>query len=128
MPKERIQWEDMPDHFIENWLSEYQLEQWPFASGEKHGLNRDKVEKIYTSIFECNIADPNEECPEPGTPIKKKLPKEPNLKILYDLLRKIECAVFDDERLIQIINNKGTSDSRTCEIGVRNINRFIKSL
>ncbi len=113
MIQDRIQWENIPDEMMERWLSAYELGKWPFNQGDKHAMNREKIAKIYSEIHRSD---------------KKRLPQDPYLKTLHNILHKSECAVFDDAKLKNNINNKETAVFKTCEIAVRDINGFIKSL
>ncbi len=114
MVQDRILWEDIPDTLIEKWVSDYKLDKWPFGSEDKHDLNRDKVERLYSEILKGGNSG--------------KLPKDKDLANLYDVLSKVRCAVFNDEKLIRYISQTTTSENRTCEFAVRDLNQFIESL
>ena len=128
MLKDRIQWEDIPDHIMEKWLKPYQLERWPFTMHDRHAMNREKVAQIYSEIHRFGEAQEGAEKEEIPASVRKRLPQDANLKTLYEILRKSRCAIFDDAKLKKTINNKETTQFKTCEIAVRDINRFIKSL
>jgi hypothetical protein len=81
--------------------------------------------KIYFDIYSFGKVS---EKKDGGTPGRGKSPQDPNFKILYEILSKARCAVFDDDKMKKNINNKKTAKFKTCEIAVRDINRFIKTL
>lgn len=125
MSKDRIQWENIPADKIDRWLKAYNLDAWPFKGKALSDINREKVQKLYFDIYNVGKASKRK---DGGVPGKGKSPKDPNLKILYDILSKARCAVFDDDKIKKIINNKKTGKFKTCEIAVRDINRFINTL
>ena len=125
MSKDTILWENIPGEILAKWLKAYNLQAWPFKAAALHDSNREKVQKLYFDINSVGNVSEKTDSQRPG---KGKLPRDPNLKILYDLLRKSRCAVFDDEKMKKTINNKETAEFKTCEIAVREINRFIDTL
>ena len=128
MAQDRIQWEDIPEGIMEKWVKEYGLEKWPFRVGDKHNINRDKAERIYSEIHAHGGVREKQPQPDVDVPKKIKLPKDPDLLKLYDILREARCAVFNDEKMKNNIGKKTTTEYRTCEFAVNDINRFIKSL
>ncbi len=125
MLKDRIQWENIPKDKIAKWLQDYNLDAWLFKGKALSDINREKVQKLYFDIHSFGKESERKDAEKPG---KGKLPKDPNLKILYDILSKTRCAVFDDAKMKRTINNKKTSEFKTCEIAVRDLNRFINTL
>ncbi len=125
MSKDRIQWENIPEDKMARWLKDYNLNAWPFKGKASNDINREKVQKLYFDIYSFGKTSERKGAGMPG---EGKLPRDPNLKILYDILRKTRCSVFDDDKLKKTINNKKTDKFKTCEIAVRDINRFIKTL
>ena len=125
MPKDRILWEEIPGGILSKWLKDYHLETWPFQETSLHASNREKVQKLY---FDIQSAGNGTQKRDSRTAGRAHLPKDPNLKILYDILNEARCAVFDDERMKKNINNKKTAEFKTCEIAVRELNRFISTL
>jgi hypothetical protein len=125
MSKDRILWEDIPDDILSKWLRDYKLETWPFKAKTRHDGNREKVQKLYFDIHSAGSAHRRKSPRQAG---RGRLPKDANLKILYDLLSEARCAVFDDEKMKRTINNKATAEFKTCEIVVRDLNRFIRTL
>jgi len=93
MSKDRIQWENIPKDKIAKWVKDYNLDAWPFKGKALSDINREKVQKIY---FDIHSLGKGPERKNAETPSKGKFPKDPNLKILYDILSKARCAVFDD--------------------------------
>lgn len=125
MSKDRILWENIPEGTLSKWLKDYNLQSWPFKEKALHDINREKVQKIYFDIHSTGHASKEKKS---RIPSKGRLPKDPNLKILYDILSEAQCAVFDDDKMKKNINNKKTAEFKTCEIVVRAINRFISTI
>ncbi len=125
MSKDRIEWENIPKDKLSKWLKDYSLEAWPFKGKALSDINKEKIQKLYFDIHSFGKASKRKDTEAPS---KGKFPKDPNLKILYDILSKVRCAVFDDAKMKRTINNRKTSEFKTCEIAVRDINRFINTL
>lgn len=56
MPKDRIQWENIPADKMARWLQEYNLGAWPFKGKALSDINREKVQKLYFDIYSAGKA------------------------------------------------------------------------